>query len=343
MIRCTIVIEDKRFLDNLWFSIDPNIIRDNQNICYFELKKYLLENNIDLSTEDINSYKNSKLVLFVDVPRHRNYIKDNSQVWFAILNEAPCAYDKNWNRKFHDQYDKVYTWDESYVDDIKYFKIRLAYNLNYNDFDKKFGDRRLITMISGAKFSNYPGAIYNKRYDLIKWFSKNNPDLFDLYGIGWPKSLRPIFFSVIENKFPQIFKKIVELFFKKNKVYKGKVDDKRNILSRYKFSICFENMDNKLGFVTEKIFDSMCSGCIPIYLGATNIQELIPSNCYIDARLFSSYDLLLNHIQNITKQDYNNYQKNIKEFLKSSDGEKFSAVYYAKQIGDDIIKALKIS
>ncbi|MFM1756527.1 MAG: hypothetical protein RL621_1488, partial [Bacteroidota bacterium] len=56
MVSCTIIIEDKRFLNNLWFSVDPKIIRDNQNLCYFELKEYLFKNNIDLSTEDINSY-----------------------------------------------------------------------------------------------------------------------------------------------------------------------------------------------------------------------------------------------------------------------------------------------
>ena len=343
MVSCTIVFEDKRFLNNLWFSIDPNIIRDNQNLCYFELKKYLLNNNIDLSTEDINSYKNSRLVLFIDVPRDKKYVKIDSQFWYAILNEAPCAYEKNWDKKYHDQFDKLFTWDESYVDDLKYFKIRLAYNLNYNDFNKKFRDRRLITMISGAKFSKYPGAIYNKRYDLIKWFCKTNPKDFDLYGIGWPQNLRPIFFSLIENRFPEIFKKFVGLFYSTNKVYKGRVDDKREVLSKYKFSICFENMENKMGFVTEKIFDSMCSGCIPIYLGATNIQDLIPGNCYIDARLFNSNRLLYNHIKSISEQEFNNYQKNIIEFLNSPKGEKFKSTFFAKQLGDEIIKALKIN
>ena len=340
MVSCTIIIEDKRFLNNLWFSVDPKIIRDNQNLCYFELKEYLFKNNIDLSTEDINSYKNSKLVIFIDVPRKKKYVKNSSQVWFVILNEAPCAYHKNWDKRYHAQFDRIFTWDESYVDDINYFKIRLAYNLNYNDYNNNFSDRRLITMISGAKSSNYPGAIYNKRYDLVKWFCKNYPNEFDLYGIGWPKKLRPIFFSLIENKFPEILKKFVEIFYKKNSVYKGKIDNKREVLSKYKFSICFENMDNKMGFVTEKIFDSMCSGCIPVYLGATNIQDLIPSGCYIDARIFNSYNLLYNYIQNITEEEFNNYQRNIKEFLKSVSGEKFTAEFFAKQIGNKIIEVL---
>jgi hypothetical protein len=148
MITCTIVIEDKRFLNNLWFSIDPTVIRDNQNICYFELKNYLLKNGIDLSTEDINSCNDSKLILFIDVPRNSKLVKNNSQVWFAILNEAPCAYNRNWIRKNHNYFDKIFTWDDAYIDGSKYLKMYLAYNLNYNDFNRKFNDRRLVTMLS---------------------------------------------------------------------------------------------------------------------------------------------------------------------------------------------------
>lgn len=44
-------------------------------------------------------------------------------------------------------------------------------------------------------------------------------------------------------------------------------DVKEKFLSNYKFNICVENSLGE-GYITEKIFESIASGCIPIYWGA---------------------------------------------------------------------------
>jgi hypothetical protein len=49
-------------------------------------------------------------------------------------------------------------------------------------------------------------------------------------------------------------------------------DDKRLFLKDYKFNICPENTD-KWGYVTEKIFESIAGGCIPVYWGSGNRPE----------------------------------------------------------------------
>lgn len=49
-------------------------------------------------------------------------------------------------------------------------------------------------------------------------------------------------------------------------------NDKRAYLKNYKFNLCPENSNFK-GLVTEKIFDAIHSGCIPIYWGAENNPE----------------------------------------------------------------------
>jgi hypothetical protein len=339
-INATIVHGDKRFLNNLWFSLDPKIIRDNQNLCFAELKNFLSEKGINLSTEDINSYQESKLVLFIDVPRKMGYTKSPSQVWYAILNEAPCAYEKNWRKENHDPYDKIFTWDESFVDYSKYFLIRLAYDLNYDTRGVGFDQRKLVTMIAGAKNSNYPGTLYQERYNVIKWFCKSHPNDFDLYGMGWPNKLRPLLSSRIEARLPRVFKNILGSFYPDNIVYQGPVNNKREVLSKYKFSICYENMGDKRGFVTEKIFDSFCSGCIPVYLGATNITDLIPSNCFIDGRKFDSIDKIYKFLKNISAKEFEIYQSEINLFLASNKGRQFSPSVFAETIGGSMLSDL---
>jgi len=49
-------------------------------------------------------------------------------------------------------------------------------------------------------------------------------------------------------------------------------DNKREYLKNYKFNLCPENTDSN-GYVTEKIFDAIHSGCIPIYWGSQNNPE----------------------------------------------------------------------
>lgn len=49
-------------------------------------------------------------------------------------------------------------------------------------------------------------------------------------------------------------------------------DNKRNYLMQYYFNICPENT-NAYGYVTEKIFEAIDSGCIPIYWGSYNEPE----------------------------------------------------------------------
>ena len=50
-------------------------------------------------------------------------------------------------------------------------------------------------------------------------------------------------------------------------------DNKVSYLKQFKFNLCPENYDT-YGYVTEKIFDAIEAGCIPIYWGSENKPEL---------------------------------------------------------------------
>ncbi|MGX5688864.1 glycosyltransferase family 10 domain-containing protein [Arcticibacter tournemirensis] len=62
-------------------------------------------------------------------------------------------------------------------------------------------------------------------------------------------------------------------------------DNKREFISKYKFNICPENSNSK-GYVTEKVFEAIYSGCIPVYWGSNNNPE--PDVLNKDAILFYS-------------------------------------------------------
>ena len=63
-------------------------------------------------------------------------------------------------------------------------------------------------------------------------------------------------------------------------------ESKINLYKQYKFVIAFENAC-ATDYVTEKFFDPLIAGAVPIYLGAPNINEFAPGeHCFIHANDF---------------------------------------------------------
>jgi len=63
---------------------------------------------------------------------------------------------------------------------------------------------------------------------------------------------------------------------------------KMALLSGYRFNLAFEN-SVCVDYVTEKLYDPLRSGCVPVYLGAPNVARFTPGeHCYIDVRDYAS-------------------------------------------------------
>ena len=65
-------------------------------------------------------------------------------------------------------------------------------------------------------------------------------------------------------------------------------ETKLRVLPKYTYTLAFENSICP-DYVTEKFFQPLMTGTVPIYLGASNIEEFAPGDdCYINATDFSS-------------------------------------------------------
>ena len=102
--------------------------------------------------------------------------------------------------------------------------------------------------------------------------------------------------------------------------YKGTVDDKAATLSRYRYAMCFENSFHPLwteGYLTEKILDCMACGTIPVYYGCSNIDALVPDDCFLDWRHFESPHELDMCLQNMTDHEYLGYCERMLAFMNA--------------------------
>lgn len=161
--------------------------------------------------------------------------------------------------------------------------------------------------------------LQNKRLEIIEFFAKNG--LLNLYGGGW---------DYLDN-LPLEWENRLEASIKK--LSPKPVDDKLVAISACKFNFCLENLSYK-GYITEKIIHSFVAGSIPVYLGAPDIEKFIPAECFIDARKFASIKELNDFLQNITKEQGEEYINLGRKFLFSEEGQKYSFKNNAKLLAD---------
>ena len=91
----------------------------------------------------------------------------------------------------------------------------------------------------------------------------------------------------------------------------GKIKDKIEFLSHYKFSIAMENSDGD-GYLSEKIVDSFLAGTIPIYYGDYLLDEFINPKSYILIKGEKDIEKKIEYIKKIDN-DENLYEEIMKE------------------------------
>ena len=107
-------------------------------------------------------------------------------------------------------------------------------------------------------------------------------------------------------------------------------------LDQYRFCVCIEPVCDLPGYISEKIFTAFESGCIPIYLGASNIERYIPKSCFIDPKDFNSPEELLLYLETMSHEDHLIMQENIQTFLASKEAKVFSMEHFSKIFQESI-------
>ena len=185
--------------------------------------------------------------------------------------------------------------------------------------------------MAGNKKSKHPNEAYSERVRAISWFENNHPESLDLFGNGWDKGVsRRI--STLRRKLAKRLHCLEPKKITPVKTYRGKADNKADVLHNYRFSICYENATGFPGYVTEKIFDCFISGVVPVYLGPPNIDSFIPRECYISKLSFKSYKQLYRYLEEMSEETYDQYQHNISSFISSNSCAPFSCDYFVAQI-----------
>ena len=160
--------------------------------------------------------------------------------------------------------------------------------------------------------------LYADRLAAIRYFARY--DDFHLYGYGWDQPV---------HRADRATQAAVR-HANRGEIAPG-LRAKRSVLSRYRFAICFENTIFP-GYLTEKLFDCLLAGCIPIYWGDPTIADQIPPDCYIDYRQFGSLTELDCYLRQVGPDETQRFLDAAADFLASAAYTPFLADTFATEL-----------
>lgn len=170
--------------------------------------------------------------------------------------------------------------------------------------------KRIVVINGNHKPKNYTGELYSKRIEAMAALARQN--VVDLYGPGWDKwwARRSFWLPYWRNRGVLM------------SINRGPCTSKFETLSHYRFCLCFENMQMP-GYVTEKLFDCLYAGTIPLYLGAPDISEWVPVETYIDCRKFVSWENMWDELNEMSVSQCNIMREAGRDFLSSENFLKY--------------------
>lgn len=302
MMKISFVIDSDFFCSNKIFD-ETNLLvnRDDCQRPWIELRKALARLNIYLDTFDLSPIEECDLVCFLNTPKSDNKFLLKAIYYqkpcYLIIHESELIHTANSNDNLHTFFQKIFTYQNRLIDNIKYIKLNYSFDFHRikqlrseNLCDKN----KLSVMVAGNKLLNRENELYSQRVKTIRWYEKNNPKEFDLYGTGWNLNL-------------PIYRK---LFTRTYKLYRGPVIDKIKTISSYKFNYCYENAIID-GYITEKFFDTFSANSVPIYWGCNSISKYIKEDCFINRGNFKDDKELYLFLSSMSGDEYNKYQSNI--------------------------------
>jgi hypothetical protein len=180
--------------------------------------------------------------------------------------------------------------------------------------------------------------LYSERLRAVEHFSRHGE--VDLYGLGWDK----LPFRVGEKRrLPSPVVRTTRYLRERlhlggrhpndeliRKTWRGAIDSKYETLSRYTFALTYENQVLD-GWINEKLFDAMLVGTVPIYLGAPDIADWVPEECFIDPRRFAGYAELRSFLHELSPEQIQGYREAAREFLASDGFEPFRKETFARK------------
>lgn len=296
------------------------------------------------ATADQYSLCDYDLFVFSDMPKRDDPVLSTAKRLniprLLVIAENIFINKRNADRSRYREFNRVFTYEDEAV--ARFGCEKLDYAVRFPDSFPEglpFEKRKFACMISSRVKKLRPGLTSYHRLWTIDYYESKHPEQFDLYGIGWDQGR--MLCPKNENLCKMIARAGISKFVPVNRhvfSWKGLVDKKIPIISQYKFSYCYENTTSIPGYITEKLFDVLRSGTVPVYLGAPETRAFFPKELYVDRAEFDNDDELYAFLSSMSEYEWMRYRECAREFVMDKNRRfRFSVEHHAQVLSKSII------
>ena len=293
------------------------------------LRDALMERGIEINTADLNVSKELAFELYVE----GQAVQATKVPKYLVASENPHINPLNCDVQYCSQFRKVFSWNPD-IASLPNGVLIMVPNEIVIKLTPAFGERPLLVALINAN-KRFPqqldGDLYEERIGLIRWYEGHQPKDFALFGRGWDKPSPA--FTVAEKLARRVNRLKTQIYgYRPFPSYRGAITAKFEAYGHAKFGICYENTKDLPNYMTEKLFDCMIEGCVPVYWGANNVLDFIPKECFIDRRDFASTADLHTFLQVMDEPTYARYQADMACFLAGPQATPFKAESFVNQV-----------
>jgi len=256
----------------------------------------------------------------------------NSVEYVLIRNEPSIVLPQNYEQANLKVYNTII--DIGKFDDGSKLTLCAPQNLDLRYFDEDYRSDKII-LINSNLLCLRKGELYSLRRAAI--YGIND---IALYGHGWNINIfRKIKTILIELNNLRLNPSPLKIrgnlnFLYSSKKYLGAPSDKILCMSGYKYALVIEN---SLGYMSEKLFDALVAGCIPIYVGIDPEKFGIPSNLVFWAQ--PTLPSISNALSLARKIDYSKWKILCRNWLQDVEtNNKWSSENFAYNLTKIIFK-----
>lgn len=310
-----------------------------------------------IATYDLLPVEQADVIVFNDYPPSLETVLSIKQRapharTLLMLYETPLDNPHWFNPRNHQLFDAVLTYNSRLVDNQRYFKMYLPIGMppqapteipfeqrtplvlvNTNRYISlraasrpwQYLDRIRTLKQSGwhctfnALVNSRKGDLNSARRRLARKAEQLYPSAVDVFGRGWEGRNSGWFYRFFPDRPYQLAKGPAK-------------KDKLQLLSQYRFAVAYENFEGNVGYVSEKIFDALYAGTVPIYRGDRNISHCVSPECFVDGRKFRTEAELLNFVVNCPQSRWLEMRDAGKQYLQSELIKRFQPENYTNTI-----------
>ena len=283
-----------------------------------------------------------KFDLIISINKLTNNL-ETAKKTILVSMEPKILFKELYTKEITDNYLRVFTFDHKLCESKRYVKMFypwLVYIDNkvvdrsfkepwfyeqypFHDIIKisdkfvPFSDRKLVCLLNSYLKINSLEENYGKRLEIAKFYDEFHPNDLSLYGMkGWEEFNLSIFKGFCD------WEKANELF------------------QTHKFCYCYDNWENDVYYISEKIQNCFQNLCVPIYSGCKKIADYIPKETFINANDFNSPSEIHEFISKMDEQTWMGYIQAMQKFVISEESKIFTLEKYVENLVKTVNQAL---